>query len=301
MESRRNPERVQSTRRAGVPAYLGRLVLLGGIFIGATQASAEELNFEFSDWAGPALPVAMQLPEAGRETAPIVIVMHGASRDAPRYFRDWSEAARELGFIAVVPYFSKDSFPGSARYNLGHVFDTETKEQRPAAQWTFAAIEPLFDAVVERIGGEQGAYTLFGHSAGAQFVHRLLYYVPGARVKRAIAANAGWYTMPDFDVTFPYGLSGSRVPESVLPAYLGRDLVVLLGTADTVREDDTLRKTPEADRQGAHRLARGRTFFSLGAARADALGIDFGWRLQEVPGAAHSNAQMTSAAALLVK
>ena len=53
---------------------------------------------------------------------------------------------------------------------------------------------------------------------------------------------------------------------------------------------DTLRKTPEADRQGAHRLARGRTFFSLGAARADALGVDFGWRLQEVPGAAHSNA-----------
>ena len=232
---------------------------------------------------------------------PIVIVMHGASRDAPRYFRDWSEAARDRGFIAVVPYFSKEAFPGSGRYNLGHVFDPETGAQRPAQHWTFAAIEPLFDAVVERIDGEQAAYTLFGHSAGAQFVHRFLYYVPGARVKRAIAANAGWYTMPDFAVPFPYGLQGARVAKGGLPGYLGRDLVILLGDADTSREDDSLRKTPEADLQGANRLERGHAFYRAGQARSEELGVDFGWRLQEVPGAAHSNAQMTPAAALLVE
>ena len=150
------------------------------------------------------------------------------------------------------------------------------------------------------LGGRQTHYTLFGHSAGSQFLHRFLYYVSGARVKRAIAANAGWYTMPDFGVRYPYGLAESGVTVEVLAGYFARDLVVLLGDADTLREDDDLRKTPEAELQGAHRFDRGRTFYRVARARAEALGVDFNWRLQEVQGAGHSNAEMTPAAALLV-
>ena len=146
----------------------------------------------------------------------------------------------------------------------------------------------------------QTGYTLFGHSAGSQFAHRFLYYVPDARVNRAILANAGWYTMPDFDVAYPYGLKDAGVPEEVLPGYLARDVVVLLGDADISRDDENLRKTPEADRQGHHRYERGHNFYLLAKTRAESLGVDFGWRLQEVPGAIHSNAGMTPAAAALV-
>ena len=260
-----------------------------------------DLVFEFEDWSGPAVPVQVFVPEGADRDTRIVIVMHGASRDLPLYFADWRAAAVEQGFIVAVPYFSKEDFRGSARYNLGHVFDPETREPRSPHTWTFAAIEPLFDALVERLGGRQTDYTLFGHSAGSQFVHRFLYYVTDARVSRAIVANAGWYTMPDFGVAYPYGLAGSGVPESVLAGYFGRDIVVLLGDADTVREDEDLRKTPEAELQGRHRFDRGHTFFRVARARAAELGVDFRWRLQVVPGATHSNAEMTPAAALLVE
>ena len=177
----------------------------------AVSGPAQELVLEFDGWAGPAVPVHVYVPESGADDTPLVIVMHGASRDLQRYFADWRTAAAEHGFIVAVPYFSKEDFRGSARYNLGHVFDPDTGEQRPRELWTFAAIEPLFDAIVAKIDGKQTHYTMFGHSAGAQFLHRFLYYVPEARVSRAIAANAGWYTMPEFGVEYPYGLGLSLI------------------------------------------------------------------------------------------
>lgn len=260
-----------------------------------------DLDFRLSNWSGPAIPVRLFVPEAADADTPIVIVMHGASREAERYYNDWRTEAVKLGLIVVVPYFSREDFPRSAHYNLGYVFEPETGDQRPAESWTFAMIEPLFDAVVERLGGQQTHYTLFGHSAGSQFLHRFLYYVPDARVKRAIAANAGWYTMPDFGVRYPYGLAESGLSEEILAGYFARDLVVLLGAADTLREDEDLRKTPEAELQGPHRFDRGHTFYRVARAKAADLGVEFNWRLQEVPGAGHSNADMTPAAALLVE
>lgn len=281
------------------------LLLLTLSVLGAA-ASAEQplptgdVAFEFDKWQGPALPVRMYVPDPVTPDAPIVIVMHGASRDLERYYGDWRTEGEKHGFIVVVPWFNADAFPTSWRYNLGWMFDPDTGEARPQEEWTFAAIEPLFDDVVARVGGRQAHYTLFGHSAGSQFVHRFLYFVPDARVKRAIAANAGWYTMPDFGVDWPYGLRGSGADAARLGDYLRRDLVVLLGDADVLREDNNLRKTPEAELQGPHRYARGHTFFRVAKARAAELGVDFGWRLQEVAGAGHSNALMTPDAATLV-
>ena len=254
----------------------------------------------FSDWAGPEINVRVQVPQVFDAHTSIVLVMHGASRDMPRYFDDWSVQADAHGFIAVVPEFTATDFKGSARYNLGHVFDPDTGKRRDEATWTFATIEPLFDQIVAWAGGEQERYVLFGHSAGSQFAHRFLYYVRDARVSKVILANAGWYTMPDFGVDYPYGLSESGVDDDVLADYFGHDVTVLLGDADIDTVDEDLRQTPEAELQGPHRLDRGRTFFRVSSAKAKKLGVDFNWRIRIVPGAEHSNAQMTPAAAELV-
>ncbi len=124
------------------------LLTLGLFACGEEPAPSGDVTFSFDNWAGPAIPVSLYVPEAVDASTPIVIVMHGASRDLPRYYGDWRVEGEKHGFIVVVPHFSKDHFATSERYNLGHVFDPDTGVQRPPSEWTFAAIEPLFDAVV---------------------------------------------------------------------------------------------------------------------------------------------------------
>jgi hypothetical protein len=72
---------------------------------------------------------------------------------------------------------------------------------------------------------------------------------------------------------------------------------VLLGDRDVNPNDADLRHTAGAERQGPHRLARGRFFFAAGVATARALATPFAWTIQIVPGVAHSNGGMVAAAA----
>jgi len=265
----------------------------------AAERLAGSGQFTFAGWAGPELPVYYQLPDRVSADTPVVFVMHGVNRDADRYRDEWGALARKHGFIAIVPQFGQADFPGSRGYNTGY-FTDEAGALRPRAKWSFAAIEPLFDDVRKRFGTKVERYSIYGHSAGAQFVHRYVLFMPEARLEKAIAANAGWYTMPDRSIAFPYGLGATPVGEAALAAALGKPLTVLLGTADTDRSDPDLRKTPQADAQGPHRYARGQAFFARSEAAAAASGVPFGWTLQHVPGIAHSNAGMAEAAAALI-
>jgi poly(3-hydroxybutyrate) depolymerase len=267
----------------------------------ATVASAEDGRgrFLFTGWEGPPLPVWYQLPEEVKPDTPVVVVMHGVNRDADRYRDEWAGLAVTHRFIVIVPEFSRSDFPGAASYNTGF-FAEEDGTLRPRTRWSFAAIEPLFDETRRRFGTAAERYTIYGHSAGAQFVHRFVMFMPEARIEQAIAANAGWYTMPDPAIAFPYGVAGAPVAPDTFKAVLAKPLTVLLGTADTDTADPDLRTTPEANRQGPHRFARGQSFFAEGRELAARLDTPFGWRMEHVPGVGHKNGLMAQAAAELI-
>lgn len=280
------------------------LALLAGLHVPLVAVAQPEPDpgrgrFVFSGWDGPPLPVWYQLPETVTPATRVVIVMHGVNRDADRYRDEWSGLAREHGFIVIAPEFGNADFPGSKGYNTGFFAEADGTP-RGRRLWSFAAIEPLFAAVRRRTGTKVERYTLYGHSAGAQFVHRFVMFMPEARIERAISANAGWYTMPDPATPFPYGTKNAPITREGLANALGKPLIVLLGTADTDTTDPDLRSTPEANRQGPHRLARGQRFFAEGRDLADRSGTTFGWRIAFVPGVGHSNALMARAAAKLV-
>ena len=73
----------------------------------APFAAASEQNEEwlFDNWQGPAIPVRMFVPQEASSSSPVVIVMHGASRDASRYFDDWKKLGEEHNLVVVVPEF----------------------------------------------------------------------------------------------------------------------------------------------------------------------------------------------------
>lgn len=242
------------------------------------------------------LSVRYWLPQDLSRNSSILFVLPGIDRDAQSYRDVWIPYARQKGALLLVPHFSQQAFPGSRGYNLGNMFDAKGRPT-PQSDWTFAMIERLFDQVREEIDGSQDRYSIYGHSAGAQFVHRLLLFMPTARIARAVSANAGWYTFPDFGVRFPYGLRGTRLTDDELMAAFARDYAILLGALDTEESHPTLRTSREAEKQGANRYARGVAFFDAARTKAAELGVPFNWRLSAVSGAAHSNAEMADAAA----
>jgi len=256
-------------------------------------------RFVFTAPSGQSLPVWYQLPDRVTKDTPMVVVMHGVNRDADRYRDEWSGLARKYRMIVVVPEFAEADFPGARGYNTGFLTEADGTP-RPRALWSFALIEPLFDTVRERFGTQVPRYSIYGHSAGAQFVHRFVMFMPEARIELAIAANAGWYTMPDPATAFPYGTGGSPIAADSLKPALAKPLVVLLGTADNDPAAPDLRITPEASLQGLHRYARGKSFYAAGRAAATRLGTPFGWRLRRVPGVGHKNGLMAQAAARVI-
>jgi len=164
--------------------------------------------------------------------------------------------------------------------------------------WLFPDFDRIFQAAKEQLGLNAERYDLFGHSAGGQILHRLALFAPHGRANRILAANSGWYTLPTFDQSFPYGLGGTGLTQGQLVPAFSANLVVFLGEKDDANETrGSLQRTPETDRQGTHRLARGTYFFESAREAARAMNTNFAWRMEVVPGVGHDYEAMSEAAA----
>ncbi len=244
---------------------------------------------------GTAMAVWTYRPVALKPDDRILFVMHGVQRNADRYRDDWIAAAQVHRFLLVVPEMTQKQFPKDAGYNFGNMVD-EDGVARPASNWAWWSIEVIFDAVRAGTGSMRTTYAIYGHSAGAQFVHRMAMFADAPRFDAAIAANAGWYTLPTASETFPYGLDKAPANGARVTANFARPMLILLGEADIDPNHRALRRDIASDRQGTFRLARGQNFMRVATAEASRLGIPLAWKLELAPGVAHDSAGMTAAA-----
>ncbi|TPV93067.1 MAG: hypothetical protein B7733_22440 [Myxococcales bacterium FL481] len=155
-------------------------------------------------------------------TGDILFVVHGSGRTAASMRNAAAPVAERYGLLVVAVQYPEVFYDGSEDFTVGvgagklptpGVFDPA--EWLAPEDFTHAEIEHVFEAVREYYGGEQEAYYLYGHSAGAQFAHRLLTFLPNYRIHRVAASSAGWYTLPlsgsldDANLFFPYGLTAT--------------------------------------------------------------------------------------------
>lgn len=265
-------------------------------------------SFAATVGGGRTVTVFTYRPAAHGADDPIVILLPGGGRNGDDYRDSWIAAAERYRLLVLAPAFDEAQFPGPIAYNLAGMVagtvDAMTLRDAvptPPETWLFADLESIFDAAVARTGSRRPSYDLFGHSAGGQIAHRMVMFARQCRVRVAVAANAGWYTLPTDDMAFPYGLKGMALPSGQLDRAFGRRLVLLLGELDNAQEQrGHLRETPEAAAQGPHRLARGQFFHAAATRESARRGLVANWKLSVVPGVGHDYRRMSAAAADLL-
>ena len=229
---------------------------------------------------------------------PVVMVQHGVLRNGDDYRDFWIPAADKHKLLIVAPTFSNEAWPDVESYNNGRVY-TSAGIARPPASWTYALVARIFlDMRRSGVTDIEKAH-LFGHSAGGQFVHRLMSSQSLDPFCSVAAGNPGWYTLPTFEHPFPEGLAGVGLDEGHLARLLAFPLLILAGDQDISTTDPNLPSEPAALRQGPHRFARAHFYFEAGRREAERRNVPFNWTLQVVPGIGHDGRAMSMVCASL--
>ncbi len=251
----------------------------------------------YIDPFNPDRPLVLECHRPAMHTPdkPVVIVQHGMTRNGNEYRDAWVPAAIRHGLLIVAVTFG-EPWRGSGPYNNGHV-QADDASVRPREAWSFAIPGRVF-ALLRAAGvtTRDTAY-LWGHSAGSQFVHRLLATQPRGMFEAVGAANAGWYSEPTLDRAYPEGLGGIGLTPDDVVQFLAYKLVIFAGDRDIETGADNLPKHDAAMQQGPHRFARAHYFLERGRAEAAALSVPCNWRLVVVPGVGHEGMRMSAFAA----
>ena len=249
-------------------------------------------------YAGKTVEIYYYIPSGDVKSMPVQIVMHGMERNGDKYRDDWKSLADKHGFIVLAPQFSLEDFSEEA-YQQGNVVN-ESGNFIPPDSMTYPIISEVFHYFLDHSESQAEKYNIYGHSAGAQFVHRYLLFNETPEVDRAVSANAGWYTFPNKDIDYPYGMGQSAALIGInINAYYKKKLTILLGEADTLRTE-SLNQSKKADAQGLTRLERGENFFDFCQKDAADRGATFHWETADVPGVGHSDSKMAPEAARLL-
>ena len=236
--------------------------------------------------------VFYHVPVSYSSSSKIVFGLHGGSRDAEGLRDNMIQKSVDYNFILIAPKFSSSDFSLGDGYNLGNVYvdgdNPSTNTLNDENEWSFSIIEPLFDSVKSSLSIENDKYNLFGFSAGAQFVHRFIQFKPNTRFDKVVAGAAGWYTVPDYSIPFPYGYENSILNSTSLNNLLTSDLYIQVGALDNNPNSTGLRHNEYADAQGLNRVTRAVHFFETGQNIAESSNYNFNWSLHIIQGAGHN-------------
>lgn len=233
-------------------------------------------------------------PKKWKDQDKIVFVMHGGGRNADDYRNAWIELAESNNLLIIVPEFeNKFSKYTTNDYQEGNLF-TFFGTKNPQSEWAYTVVENIFDHIKSVNDITNSHYDIFGHSAGAQFVHRMIMIMPESRIETAIAANAGFYSFPNENLAFPYGLKKTDVKmiADLQTAYEKR-LIILLGELDNDPSLGTFRTTKLAMKQGKHRLERGTNFFNANKKISRQNEWSFNWTIDTVKNVGHDYRKMS--------
>jgi pimeloyl-ACP methyl ester carboxylesterase len=223
----------------------------------------------------------LYVPKHCPEGAPVLVAVHGISRNAREQARAFAPLAERYGVIVVAPLFSASRFP---RYQqLGLARDAIY----PRPDW---ALDQILREVGDLTGARSERVHLFGYSGGGQFAHRYAMAYP-EKVLTVMLGAPGWYTFPDNGEPYPRGTlrqTTSGLLHFRCARYLEVPMFVLVGERDDVRDAALKRSRKIDEQQGLTRLERGRRWIQAMQEAAAARGLRTSYRLSVLAECGHS-------------
>lgn len=226
----------------------------------------------------PAQEYLLYLPTNRNPDTPVLVSVHGISRNATRQAKRLIPICEKHGAVLVVPFFDKDMHPDYqrlGRHGRGVRADV-------ALHGCLEEVSTLTETDVAEI-------MLIGFSGGAQFAHRYALAHPH-RVRSAVVVAPGWYTFPDPTDRYPYGIRAAGGLPNVdfnPEQFLRAPIHVLVGLDDVGSKN--LRVTERTNaQQGSTRLERARNWVAAMRAAASAYGMESRVSLTELEGVDHS-------------
>ncbi|MGC1890129.1 MAG: hypothetical protein WA709_29260 [Stellaceae bacterium] len=237
-----------------------------------------------ADLQGVSIEVFTYRP-AGCALSGVLMVFHGLDRNADAY-RDYViPLGQRFCLLVVAPLFDAARFPTWRYQRGGMVHDGSVQ---PAESWTVNLVPRLASWIRHQEGRPELPYALIGHSAGGQFLSRVVAF-GNDEAKEIVIANPSTWVRPSLEIAAPYGFGGVFGPqqgEAALRRYLAAKVTVLLGQEDVGSRN--LATSEEAEEQGSTRFERGQTVFREAADAARRHGCAFNWHLAAVPGVGHN-------------
>jgi pimeloyl-ACP methyl ester carboxylesterase len=218
-------------------------------------------------------------PARASEDAPLLVAVHGYSRNAAEQVERFLPVCEAAGAVLVAPHFDVERFRDYQQ--LGGARGARAD----------AALDAVLAELRAAFGLLLGRVTLFGFSGGGQFVHRYALAYP-KRLTNAVIAAPGWYTFPGRELAYPLGTRGARRRLGVrmrAEAFTQVPITVAVGEHDDDEHAENLRRERKLDRQqGKSRLERATRWVAAMQEAALAAGGRSRVRLQLLPNAGHS-------------
>jgi pimeloyl-ACP methyl ester carboxylesterase len=225
-----------------------------------------------------ALEYLAYCPESVREDSPLLVAVHGYTRDAAEQAERFAPLCEAAGIVLAAPHFDANRYRDYQRLGL-----RGARADR--------ALEAMIAELRGSLGLLLGRVVLFGFSGGGQFVHRAVMAHP-KRFTSAVIAAPGWFTFPTREQAYPLGIRGVRHKLGLRmrpDAFLRTPILVAVGEHDDDERAENLRHSPALDaQQGASRLERATRWVSAMQAAATEHGCPPRVRLALIPNAAHS-------------
>ena len=256
-------------------------------------SSSEIKQTTFAYWDKPDVEIFYISPEKINEDTKVLFVIHGNSRNAEDYLSAWIPHIKNKNVIVAAPQFNKANF---RNFFLLEMAESSGNVNKDKSKYINNSISLFFNYIKSKFSLDIETYSMFGHSAGAQFTHRYMLLSKDKRISNAVVANAGWYTFIS-NADFPYGIKSSPIiiSDEHLRWFMSNKVNLLIGSEDIGSK--SLNSSKGAKLQGITRVDRANSYFNSLITKAEDSNYALRWNYRVLDNVDHDFKKVTPYAA----